>query len=88
MTEVLLLSLKLSVAAIILAIGIDSTPKLAIACSTRHLGIAILVASALPGLRTAVIVAAYTLTSAAISMPYLRWRRVSATRSTLSGTSS
>jgi hypothetical protein len=38
MTEVLLLSLKLSVAAIILAIGIDSTPKLAIACSTRHPG--------------------------------------------------
>ncbi|MBK8639261.1 MAG: hypothetical protein IPN92_13665 [Chromatiaceae bacterium] len=60
---------------------------LAIACSTRHLGIAVLVASALPGPRTAVIVAAYILTSAAISIPYLRWRRVNASQSTLPGIS-
>ena len=53
----------------------DDRTALAIACSTRHLGIAVLVAASLPGPRTAVIVAIYILTSAAISIPYLRWRR-------------
>jgi predicted Na+-dependent transporter len=65
----------------------EDRTALAIACSTRHLGIAILVASALPGPRTAVIVAAYILTSAVISIPYLRWRRGSASPSTRPGTS-
>ncbi len=53
----------------------DDRTALAIACSTRHLGIAVLVAASLPGPRTAVIVAVYILTSALISIPYLRWRR-------------
>jgi BASS family bile acid:Na+ symporter len=48
---------------------------LAIACATRHLGIAILVAASLPGPRTAVLIAAYIVTAAVISIPYLRWRR-------------
>jgi BASS family bile acid:Na+ symporter len=48
---------------------------LAIACATRHLGIAILVAAALPGPRTAVLIAAYIVTAAVVSIPYLRWRR-------------
>lgn len=53
----------------------EDRTALAIACSTRHLGIAVLVAASLPGPRTAVIIAAYILTSAVISIPYLRWRR-------------
>jgi len=58
----------------------DDRTALAIACSTRHLGIAVLVASAMPGPRTAVIVAVYILTSALISIPYLHWRRRVAAR--------
>src|SRR5271156_6851471 len=53
---------------------------LAIACATRHLGIAVLVATSLPGPRTAVIVAVYITVSVAISLPYMRWRRSSAGR--------
>jgi len=56
----------------------EDRTALAIACSARHLGIAVLVAASLPGPRTAVIIAVYILTSAAISMPYLRWRRATA----------
>jgi bile acid:Na+ symporter, BASS family len=52
---------------------------LAIACSTRHIGVAVTVAASVPGPRTLVLVAFYTLMSAAISLSYLRWRRVSAT---------
>lgn len=48
---------------------------LAIACATRHVGIALAVASALSGPRTAVLVASYLVTSAAVSIPYLRWAR-------------
>ncbi len=58
----------------------DDRTALAIACTTRHLGIAVLVAASLPGPRTAVIVAFYILTSAVISIPYLRWRRRVAAR--------
>jgi BASS family bile acid:Na+ symporter len=54
---------------------------LAIACATRHIGIAVLVAASLPGPRTAVILAVYITTSLAISLPYLRWRRAVAKRS-------
>ncbi len=53
----------------------DDRTALAISCSTRHLGIAVLVAASVPGPRTAVIVAVYVLTAAAISIPYLKWRR-------------
>ena len=56
----------------------EDRTALAIACSTRHLGIAVLIAASLPGPRTAVIIAVYILTSAAISIPYLRWRRATA----------
>lgn len=58
----------------------EDRTALAIACSTRHLGIAVLVAASLPGPRTAVIIAAYILTSAVISIPYLRWRRTAVSR--------
>jgi len=52
---------------------------LAIACATRHVGIAVLVAASVPGPRTSVLVAFYALISAAISIPYLRWRRLLST---------
>jgi BASS family bile acid:Na+ symporter len=58
----------------------DDRSVLAVACATRHIGIAVLVAASLPGPRTAVIVAAYIVTSAAISLPYIRWRRAVAAR--------
>ena len=62
-TATLLLLLKLSVALIILATGMDSAPR---------------DMASLPGPRTAVVIAFYILTSAAISIPYLRWRRTTA----------
>ena len=54
----------------------DDRTALAIACATRHIGVAIMVATSLPGPRTIVILAVYITTSAVISLPYLRWRRV------------
>jgi bile acid:Na+ symporter, BASS family len=48
---------------------------LAIACATRHLGVALLVAGSLPGPRTLILITAYLLASAAVTIPYLKWRR-------------
>ncbi len=48
---------------------------LAIACATRHLGIALVVAGMFRGPGTLVLVAAYAIVSALITVPYLRWRR-------------
>jgi BASS family bile acid:Na+ symporter len=53
----------------------DDRTALAIACATRHVGIAVLVASAFPGLRTVAVIAAYTIASLLVSIPYLAWRR-------------
>jgi|SRR5271156_530736 len=53
----------------------DDRTALAIACATRHIGIAVLVAASVPGPRTSVLIAFYALMSAVISIPYLRWRR-------------
>lgn len=53
----------------------DDRTALAIACATRHVGVAVLVATAFPGPRTAVMIAAYVVASAAVSIPYLKWRR-------------
>jgi len=53
---------------------------LAVCCSTRHVGIAMLAASTVPGPRVAVLVLAYVLASAVVSIPYLRWRRARASR--------
>jgi BASS family bile acid:Na+ symporter len=62
-----------------------------VACASRHLGIALLVAASLPGPRTAVIIAVYIVASAVVCIPYLRWRRAAAARisstSTLTATS-
>jgi bile acid:Na+ symporter, BASS family len=53
----------------------DDRTALAVVCATRHVGIAMLAASAVPGPRTIALVLAYLLASAAVSIPYLRWRR-------------
>ena len=60
---------------------------LAMACASRHVGVAVAVAASLAGPRTAVIIAVYVLASAAVSLPYLRWRRAGA-HAALSGASS
>ena len=48
---------------------------LAVVCSTRHLGIVILVAASLPGARMAVLVVAYILASLLVTIPYMQWRQ-------------
>jgi BASS family bile acid:Na+ symporter len=48
---------------------------LAIACCTRHLGVAVLAASAFRGPRVIVLLAAYIACASLVSIPYLRWRR-------------
>ncbi len=58
----------------------DDRTALAVACATRHIGIAVVVATSVPGPRTSVILAVYILVSAAISLPYMRWRRAVAAR--------
>jgi predicted Na+-dependent transporter len=47
---------------------------LAIACSTRHVGLAIVIASAAPTPTTTAFVITYLLASAAVSLPYLKLR--------------
>ena len=53
----------------------DDRTALAVACATRHIGIAVLVAGTFKGPRTLVLIAAYVIASAVVSIPYLRWRR-------------
>jgi bile acid:Na+ symporter, BASS family len=53
---------------------------LAVACATRHVGIAVLVAATVPGARAAVLVTAYILVAALVSVPYLRLRTARAAR--------
>jgi BASS family bile acid:Na+ symporter len=60
----------------------DDRTALAVACASRHIGIAVLVAASLPGSRTAVIIAVYIVASAVVCIPYLRWRRAVAARTT------
>jgi BASS family bile acid:Na+ symporter len=61
----------------------DDRTALAVACASRHIGIAVLVAASLPGPRTAVIIAVYIVASAIVCIPYLRWRRSVAARTSL-----
>ena len=58
----------------------DDRTALAIACATRHIGIAVLVATSVPGPRTAVVIAIYIAVSLLITLPYMRWRRAVAAR--------
>jgi bile acid:Na+ symporter, BASS family len=53
----------------------DDRTALAIACATRHIGIAVVVATTFRGPRTMVLLAAYVVASAVVSLPYLQWRR-------------
>jgi BASS family bile acid:Na+ symporter len=48
--------------------------SLAIACATRHIGLAILVAASFPGVRTMTMMLGYVLTAALVTTPYLKWR--------------
>jgi BASS family bile acid:Na+ symporter len=52
----------------------DDRSALAVACASRHVGIAMLAAAAVPGPRTAALVVAYALSVAVVSAAYLRWR--------------
>jgi predicted Na+-dependent transporter len=56
----------------------DNRTVLAVCCATRHVGIAVIVAAALPGPGTAALIGAYLLASMAVSVPYLQWRKRSA----------
>jgi hypothetical protein len=53
----------------------DDRTALAIACATRHVGIALLVAATFPGPRTAVLVVAYLLVMVVVTVPYIKWRK-------------
>jgi BASS family bile acid:Na+ symporter len=53
----------------------DDRTALAIACATRHIGVAVIVATSFRGPRTMVLLAAYVVASAVVSIPYLQWRR-------------
>jgi bile acid:Na+ symporter, BASS family len=47
---------------------------LAVACASRHVGLALLIAANYRGQRTLELVAGYLVASAIVSLPYLRWR--------------
>ena len=47
---------------------------LAVACASRHIGLALLIAANYRGQRTMELVAGYVVASAIVSIPYLRWR--------------
>ena len=47
---------------------------LAVACASRHVGLALLIAASYRGQRTLELVAGYLVASAIVSLPYLRWR--------------
>jgi BASS family bile acid:Na+ symporter len=52
----------------------DDRTALAITCATRHVGVAMVVAAATPTPRTVVLIVAYTLASALVIIPYMKWR--------------
>ena len=54
--------------------------SLAIACSSRHIGLALLIAANAPGRHALEMVVAYLLASAVVSIPYLLWIKKSSMR--------
>ncbi|KRG71559.1 hypothetical protein ABB29_01970 [Pseudoxanthomonas dokdonensis] len=58
--------------------GAGERTSLAVACATRHIGVAILVATSFPGTQTTVLVAAYVVASSLVSVPYLQLRKKAA----------
>ena len=55
--------------------GPEHHMSLAVACATRHIGLAMLVAAKVRGPKTLAMVSAYLLASTVISIPYIRWIR-------------
>lgn len=53
----------------------DDRTALAVACATRHIGLAVVVASSFPGDNTLILLGVYLVTSLAVTLPYLRWRQ-------------
>ncbi len=53
----------------------EDRTALAVACATRHIGVAVVVATSLPGVRVAIVISVYIAISVAITLPYTRWRR-------------
>lgn len=53
----------------------DDRTALAVACATRHVGIAALAAATVPGEHTLVLLLAYLVVATLLSFAYLRWRR-------------
>ena len=53
----------------------ETRTALAVACTTRHVGLALLVGANARGPRTLSLVAGYVVATALISLPYIRWRR-------------
>jgi predicted Na+-dependent transporter len=52
----------------------DERTALAVSCSSRHIGVAVLAASTVPGPRTMEMVLAYLVASAVVTKAYLKWR--------------
>jgi bile acid:Na+ symporter, BASS family len=75
---VALIALALAIGHVLGGPADDDRTALAIACATRHIGVAVMVATSLPGPRAAVILSVYIGASAAVSLPYLHWRRARA----------
>jgi len=53
----------------------DDRTALAIACCTRHIGVAVILATTFRGPRAVVLLAVYLVVASLVSIPYLRWRR-------------
>jgi bile acid:Na+ symporter, BASS family len=53
----------------------EDRTALAVTCATRHVGVAMLAASAVPNPRVIALVLAYLVCAALVTLPYLRWRR-------------
>ena len=56
--------------------GPDASDRrsLAVACASRHIGLALLIAASARGPQTLALVAAYILASAVVSIPYMWWQ--------------
>lgn len=70
-----LLLIALAIGHILGGPSADDRTALAISCATRHIGVAVVVATGFRGPKTAVLIAAYVVASALVAIPYLRWRR-------------
>lgn len=55
--------------------GPDHRLSLAVACATRHVGLAMLIAARIQGPKTLALVSAYLISSILISIPYIHWIR-------------